>query len=194
MRKRFFFTHWRASLTLKQVKAAPPPATSIQSLSTTRTPTAQTSFVRGKSSNLPFLPGGLEPSTLALDEDEQSDTEDDLGGWRTRAPGLRRGLRFPDAVDGGKEEDWVIEAFLGRGQGEQVHRPKADTAQVRPSRVSRRGCALLMSSATRLCPLFPPIHFSLRVQQSRLTRSRALTTYCRRRCALLLLASHPLFR
>lgn len=52
-------------------------------------------FVRGKGNYAPFLPGGLEPE-VALekieDEEEQDDEEED--GWKTRAPGMKRGVQL----------------------------------------------------------------------------------------------------
>lgn len=62
--------------------------------------------------------------------------EVEVAGWRVKAPGLSRGLVFKgkgvnrgegegDDEDGeGEEDDWVIEAFLGRGKGDQVRRFK----------------------------------------------------------------------
>lgn len=97
--------------------------------------------MRGKSSNLPFLPGGLEPDSLALElAGEEEEEEEEVVGWRMRAPGLKRGLVFDkkgkgraegeDGEEDGEEEDeeeeddWVIEAFLGRGKGDEVRRLK----------------------------------------------------------------------
>jgi hypothetical protein len=148
-----------------QVKSTPPPPTSLQSLLTTRAPAPQVSFVRGKSANLPFLPGGLEPSSLlpsssarittldqdgrphdGQDEDEEEDEDDSRGGWRGRASGLKRGLRFETGTEKGddrpegtgdvkmREEangeagSWLIEAFLGRAKGDQVRKKQVDSA------------------------------------------------------------------
>ena len=74
---------------------------------------------------MPFLPGGLEPDTLALDLDEDDDDEE-VVGWRGKAPGLRRGLVFEDKDEGEEDDDWVIEAFLGRGKGDEVRRLKEE--------------------------------------------------------------------
>ncbi len=59
-------------------------------------------FVRGKGSYAPFLPGGLEPAIKldgGMDDERDLDgEEDEETGWKTRAPGLRRGLK----LDGGE--------------------------------------------------------------------------------------------
>jgi antiviral helicase SKI2 len=81
------FTHWRDSLAPK------PAAHPSLSSSMMREPGKLSSFVRGKSTNAPFLPGGLEPA-VAVEEEEELEEED---GWKTRAPGLRRGV----PLDGG---------------------------------------------------------------------------------------------
>jgi antiviral helicase SKI2 len=79
------FTHWRDAL-------APRPAPPSLSSSMARDPASLSSFVRGKSTNAPFLPGGLEaPAEEELEELPEED------GWKTRAPGMRRGV----PLDGG---------------------------------------------------------------------------------------------
>lgn len=87
------FAHWREALAPK------PPAHPALSSSTSRAPGSLQNFVRGKNSYAPFLPGGLEP-TATKDEEEQEDEqeeEEEEEGWKTRAPGLRRGVK----LDGG---------------------------------------------------------------------------------------------
>jgi antiviral helicase SKI2 len=58
-----------------------------------REPGKASTFVRGKSTNAPFLPGGLEPavSVEKLDAEDEDELEEE-DGWKTRAPGLRRGV------------------------------------------------------------------------------------------------------
>jgi antiviral helicase SKI2 len=88
------FTHWREAL------APRPPAHPTLSSSTTRAFGDVKNFVRGKGSYAPFKPGGLEAAaTTATDqEDDESDEEDEEEGmWKTRAPGLKRGVK----LDGG---------------------------------------------------------------------------------------------
>jgi len=81
------FTHWRDALAPK------PAAHPSLSSSMMREPGALNTFVRGKSTNAPFLPGGLEPA-VTFEEEEAIEEEE---GWKTRAPGMRRGV----ALDGG---------------------------------------------------------------------------------------------
>lgn len=85
---------WRSALAPKQ------PAHPALSSSTTRAFGDSKDFVRGKGSYAPFLPGGLEeaakPVEAEPEEDGQEDDEDEEG-WKTRAPGLRRGVK----LDGG---------------------------------------------------------------------------------------------
>jgi hypothetical protein len=61
-----------------------------------RAPAAPNSFVRGKTGQVPFWPGGLDES-LGLDED----AADRQGphGLQTIPPGFTRGLRLPGEVD-----------------------------------------------------------------------------------------------
>lgn len=65
--------------------------------------------MRGKGSYAPFLPGGLEAAAIKDEEgDEEEDEEEEEDGWKTRAPGLRRGVKLDGAED-----------FLGRMLGDQ---------------------------------------------------------------------------
>jgi antiviral helicase SKI2 len=82
------FTHWRDALAPKQ------PLHPNLSSSMQREPGALKNFVRGKSTNAPFLPGGLEPAVAFEDAEEDLPEEE---GWKTRAPGFKRGLQ----LDGG---------------------------------------------------------------------------------------------
>lgn len=61
-----------------------------------RAPAAPSSFVRGKTGQIPFWPGGLDES-LGLDED----AADRKGphGLQTIPPGFTRGLHLPGEVD-----------------------------------------------------------------------------------------------
>ncbi|KIR81186.1 antiviral helicase SKI2 [Cryptococcus gattii EJB2] len=89
------FTHWREALAPK------PPAHPTLSSSTTRAPGSLQNFVRGKGSYAPFLPGGLESAAKLEeyeDEDEDED-EDEEVGWKTRAPGMKRGAKLDGADD-----------------------------------------------------------------------------------------------
>jgi antiviral helicase SKI2 len=85
------FSRWREAIAPK------PPAHPALSSSTTRAPGSTKNFVRGKGSYAPFLPGGLdEKEDLAPEEGEEEIEEED--GWKTRAPGLKRGVQ----LSGGK--------------------------------------------------------------------------------------------
>jgi hypothetical protein len=68
---------------------------------------------------------------------EEEEGEEQVG-WRTRAPGLSRGLAFDDASAMEGEGDWVIEAFLGRGKGDEVRKPQ-ETLDAGVSRQLRTG-------------------------------------------------------
>ncbi|WVF73142.1 hypothetical protein IAT40_007961 [Kwoniella sp. CBS 6097] len=83
------FTHWREGLAPK------PPAHPTLSSSTTRAPGSLQNFVRGKGSYAPFLPGGLEAA--AKPEEEEAPEEEEEEGWKTRAPGMRRGVQLEGA-------------------------------------------------------------------------------------------------
>ncbi|ORX40739.1 NUC185 domain-domain-containing protein [Kockovaella imperatae] len=85
------FAGWREALAPRQ------PAHPTLSSSSNRAPGDLQNFVRGKGSYAPFLPGGLEPEVKQAEEDEEEDEDED--GWRTRAPGLPRGLKLQGADD-----------------------------------------------------------------------------------------------
>ncbi|KAK8853069.1 hypothetical protein IAR55_003770 [Kwoniella newhampshirensis] len=86
------FTHWREALAPK------PPAHPNLSSSTTRAPGSLQNFVRGKGSYAPFTPGGLDTAAKAEDAEEEEEAEDDEEiGWKTRAPGLKRGVKLEGA-------------------------------------------------------------------------------------------------
>ncbi|GMK53589.1 hypothetical protein CspeluHIS016_0101750 [Cutaneotrichosporon spelunceum] len=99
------FTHWRDALAPKQ-PLHPNVSSSMQ-----RQPGALKNFVRGKSTNAPFLPGGLDP--VAASEEPVEDLPEEEG-WKTRAPGLKRGIQ----LDGADE-------FLAEMLGQQSMTPKA---------------------------------------------------------------------
>lgn len=87
------FTSWRSALAPK------PPAHPTLSSSTNRAPGGLQNFVRGKGSYAPFAPGGLEVAAVPIDElengsQEVEEDEEEEGGWKTRAPGLRRGMKL----------------------------------------------------------------------------------------------------
>ncbi|OCF39629.1 antiviral helicase SKI2 [Kwoniella heveanensis CBS 569] len=83
------FTHWREALAPK------PPAHPTLSSSTNRAPGSLQNFVRGKGSYAPFLPGGLEAAAKPEEEEQPEDDEEE--GWKTRAPGMRRGVQLEGA-------------------------------------------------------------------------------------------------
>jgi antiviral helicase SKI2 len=86
------FTRWREAL------APRPPAHPTLSSSTSRAFGDIKNFVRGKGSYAPFTPGGLEAAaTVATDGDDEEgeeEEEEEEEGWKTRAPGLKRGLKL----------------------------------------------------------------------------------------------------
>lgn len=86
------FTHWREALAPK------PPAHPTLSSSTTRAPGSLQNFVRGKGSYAPFLPGGLEAAAKVEEDEGEDEDEDEEVGWKTRAPGMKRGAK----LDGGQ--------------------------------------------------------------------------------------------
>ncbi|WWC64395.1 uncharacterized protein I303_107005 [Kwoniella dejecticola CBS 10117] len=103
------FTHWREGLAPK------PPAHPALSSSTTRAPGSLQNFVRGKGSYAPFLPGGLEAAaTPQEDENEEAEEQEEEEGWKTRAPGLRRGIQLEGADE-----------FLAEMLGQASIAPKA---------------------------------------------------------------------
>jgi len=83
------FVGWREALAPK------PPAHPALSSSTTRAPGSLQNFVRGKGNYAPFLPGGLEPEVALekTDEDDEEEEEEE-DGWKTRAPGMKRGVQL----------------------------------------------------------------------------------------------------
>lgn len=85
------FTHWREALAPK------PPAHPNLSSSMNREHAPLQNFVRGKSTNAPFLPGGLDMVPVEAAEEDEEEIEEEEG-WKTRAPGFRRGAD----LEGGK--------------------------------------------------------------------------------------------
>ncbi|KAG9011591.1 hypothetical protein FRB93_002652 [Tulasnella sp. JGI-2019a] len=70
-------------------------ATGLTSTSLTRAPAPSSSFVRGKTGYMPFLPGGLYEA-IAADKEPNTDSKGLPGrGFRTIPPGFSRGLRLP---------------------------------------------------------------------------------------------------
>ncbi|OWZ36171.1 antiviral helicase SKI2 [Cryptococcus neoformans var. grubii Br795] len=102
------FTHWREALAPK------PPAHPTLSSSTTRAPGSLQNFVRGKGSYAPFLPGGLEAAAKVEEDEGEDEDEDEEVGWKTRAPGMKRGAK----LDGADE-------FLAEMLGQQSITAKA---------------------------------------------------------------------
>ncbi|KAG8890932.1 hypothetical protein FRB98_002952 [Tulasnella sp. 332] len=83
-------------------------ATGLTSTSLTRAPAPSSSFVRGKTGYMPFLPGGLDEA-IAVDDDPSTDSKGLPGqGFRTIPPGFARGLRLP-----GEEVEEEGLAYLG---------------------------------------------------------------------------------
>ncbi|KAG8986475.1 hypothetical protein FRB90_003977, partial [Tulasnella sp. 427] len=75
-------------------------ATGLTSTSLSRAPAPPSTFVRGKSGYMPFLPGGLEDAVVGTEETEEGSEKQK--GLRTIPPGFSRGLRLP-----GEEDDEV---------------------------------------------------------------------------------------
>ncbi|KAG9042495.1 hypothetical protein FS837_010810 [Tulasnella sp. UAMH 9824] len=75
-------------------------ATGLTSTSLSRAPAPSSTFVRGKSGYMPFLPGGLEDAVVGAEEGEEGSERQK--GLRTIPPGFSRGLRIL-----GEEEDGV---------------------------------------------------------------------------------------
>ncbi|KAF8510888.1 antiviral helicase [Hysterangium stoloniferum] len=71
---------------------APKPSTGLTSTSLDRLPTSTRAFVRGKSGNSPFLPGGLDEVVKVVGTGKGIDENQKL---LRVAPGLSRGLRMP---------------------------------------------------------------------------------------------------
>lgn len=107
------FTHWRSAL------APRPPAHPALSSSTNRAFGDSKNFVRGKGSYAPFLPGGLEPETVVAEEEDE-DGEDEEEGWKTRAPGLRRGVKLDGA------DEFLAEMLGQQGLGGKAKRRRMD--------------------------------------------------------------------
>lgn len=85
--------------------------TGLTSTAIDRAPGPSKNFVRGKSSYVPFWPGGLE---ALLPEVEDEDGVVEPKGLRTVAPGLSRGLRLPGDET---EEDATLQELDGFGDG-----------------------------------------------------------------------------
>ena len=93
--------------------------TGLTSTSLDRAPAPQQNFVRGKSSHVPFWPGGLDEVLLT----SSSGISNRSKGLRTVPPGFSRGLRIGDgnfededisALDsmGTEKSDQSLEVFL----------------------------------------------------------------------------------
>ena len=78
--------------------------TGLTSTSLERAPASAQDFVRGKSGNVPFWPGGLDE---ALKQSDDSNGNTTLKGLRSKPPGFSRGLRFDE--DG--EDDDVVDIY-----------------------------------------------------------------------------------
>ncbi|KAF8592772.1 antiviral helicase [Ramaria rubella] len=99
-------------------------ATGLTSTSLTRPPTSARAFVRGKSGNSPFFPGGLEDVVGAggLENNGRVRSFQSQGGspkLRSVAPGLPRGLRIPGGSleTDGDGTDINFGANMGMGMG-----------------------------------------------------------------------------
>jgi antiviral helicase SKI2 len=136
------FVSWREALAPK------PPAHPTLSSSTSRAPGSIQNFVRGKGSYAPFAPGGLETAAKP-DEDDEEEEVDDEGGWKSRAPGLKRGLK----LDGGMstlrrssaaDKRFAADEFLAEMLGEQsiaskARRKRRDGEETASLEISRLG-------------------------------------------------------
>ena len=91
--------------------------------------------MRGKGSYAPFLPGGLDEAAAAPQQDEEEqEEEDEEDGWKTRAPGLKRGVQ----LSGGEvassislilstaAEAWFSRRVPGRDAGPAVDRAQSE--------------------------------------------------------------------
>ncbi|KAF8167466.1 antiviral helicase [Crassisporium funariophilum] len=67
-------------------------STGLTSTSLDRAPGPSKSFVRGKSGNVPFWPGGIDESTEVI---HGKTVNREIKGLRTIPPGFKRGLRLP---------------------------------------------------------------------------------------------------
>ncbi|KAH7922845.1 ATP-dependent RNA helicase [Leucogyrophana mollusca] len=84
-------------------------STALTSTSMDRAPGPSSSFVRGKSGHVPFLPGGLDDVLLAPGV---GNSKEPIKGLRSIPPGFTRGLRLP----GDEPEDEVFAALDGYSQ------------------------------------------------------------------------------
>lgn len=110
----------------KPVKPAP---SGLTSTSLTRAPASRRDFVRGKSGNVPFWPGGLDDA-IKNTTDVAADSALDEG-LRTVPPGFRRGLRLQgeqsdvsdllnfDNVPGNEDDDVKESSKLEVGHSEE---------------------------------------------------------------------------
>lgn len=128
------FASWREALAPK------PPAHPALSSSTTRAPGSSKNFVRGKGSYAPFLPGGLDEGDSLQNgnavngeggEDLQEEEEEE-DGWKTRAPGLKRGVQLTGGEPHLGSSSYAItelivqaDEFLAEMLGQQSIAPKA---------------------------------------------------------------------
>lgn len=110
------FTRWRSAL------APRPPAHPALSSSVNRAFGDSKNFVRGKGSYAPFLPGGLEPTAVEPEAngDEEEEEEEEEEGWKTRAPGLRRGVKLDGA------DEFLAEMLGEQGLGGKAKRRRRD--------------------------------------------------------------------
>ncbi|CAH7683511.1 NUC185 domain-domain-containing protein [Phakopsora pachyrhizi] len=98
----------------------------------------ETDFVRGRSGNYPFTPGGLEKTSI-LDNPEGEDLEtiEELekgfettrGGIRTVAPGFTRGLDFSDLVE---YPDLRMEDEKDVGSGLKTREMRSEDVRLNP--------------------------------------------------------------
>ncbi|KAH9920208.1 antiviral helicase [Epithele typhae] len=93
--------------------ANPRVATGLTSTALDRAPAPSRSFVRGKSSYIPFLPGGLDVLRKPV---EELDFVEGSSQLRTRAPGLSRGLRLPGEVADEADPDFLGLSFASRAR------------------------------------------------------------------------------
>ncbi|RXK39428.1 antiviral helicase SKI2 [Tremella mesenterica] len=123
------FIQWRESL------APRPPAHPNLSSSSSRAPGKLENFVRGKGSYAPFLPGGLgggdeySPKETPEEEGELEDEE----GWKTRAPGLKRGLKIEGA------EEFLLSMLGERSLARKARRKRRDGRESPTLEISRVG-------------------------------------------------------
>ncbi|KAJ7070626.1 antiviral helicase [Mycena amicta] len=70
------------------------PTTALNATSLDRAPGPSKNFVRGRSGNVPFWPGGLEEAVVS-----EGASSGSKAGLKTIPPGFTRGLMLPDEVD-----------------------------------------------------------------------------------------------